>query len=131
MKKSYTKRIYINYIIINGALIGLSFLGFIFAEKYLPICVSICSLTGLGCLALLVSSQNNISLQSGKGSFVPFLLLRYLLMIIGLVASALIIRATMGENIEKTRYLLIIVCALPYFSTSLTLLITKQGDNNA
>lgn len=125
-EEKYTKNAIRNYIIIVALLIALSFLGFIFNEWILPICVGICSIFGFLEYYLLLKSRFEVSSDGTKGRFTIFMIFRYLCMILGIVASCLLVKFTMGEEVNKLRYIIVIVAAIPYVVTTLALLLTKQ-----
>lgn len=123
------KKILITYLIITAIIIALSTISLIFKEGILIACVSICGLCGAGVLLLHLSGKNQINPDGGKGMFALFLLLRYFVMIIGLVISALLIKFTMPVEPNKYRYLMVLIAAIPYFLPAICMMIV--GDNNA
>lgn len=124
--KKFQLRVIRNYSLICLAFIALSFIGLAFNEWILPITVTICSLLGEVIMLLLLKS--NINTESGKGIFVVYLLIRYALMALGLVAAGFLVKYTMSDPINKKRYFIMIISALPYFATSIALSITKNKE---
>lgn len=120
----YNKRVIKNYILISIIIVALSFVGLFFNEWIVPVTTFICAIFGSGCLALLLKSDPN------KGNFTIYLVLRYVVMAIGLIASGFIVKYTMPEVIDKNRYFILIASALPYFIPSIALSITKVKKEN-
>lgn len=121
------KKMIILYAVICIILIGLSFLSFLFNEWIMPLCTFICSIFGMIVLLLLIKSRNNITPESGKGSFVIYMVLRFACMLMGLVLSFLLVKFTMGEY-NKLRYVMALVSALPFFVTVVPFLVIKQDE---
>ena len=121
------KRIIITYVLICTILFLLSFLSILFNEWVLPLCTLTCSIFGTFVVLLLLKTHQSIVPEGGKGIFVVYMLLRYLCMIIGIVISCLIIKFTMGENYVKTRYLMVVIAAIPYMVTFVPWLINKNN----
>lgn len=126
--KSYNSRVMTNYIIICLLLIALSCIGLIWNEWTVIVGVSICSILGIILMITLVKSNPNKeeASESDKRKFALFVALRYIIMTIGLVACGFLVKFTMDTPVDKTRYFIIIASALPYFGTSVSLLLTKQ-----
>ena len=125
--KVYYKKMIILYLVMCVVLIGLSFLSLLFDEWIMPVCTTICSVFGFLVLLLLIKSHQEITPESGKGSFAIFMVLRFACMGIGLVASFLIVKFTMGEY-DKTRYLMAIASSLPYIMCFVPFLVVKQNE---
>jgi len=127
-EKLYYKRVLRNYVIICIVLIACSFVGLFFNEWILPISFTICSLLGVCVTFLLLKTHSDVNSESGKGSFAIYMLLRYACMTIGIVSSCLLVKFTMGEDVNKLRYLLVLASSIPFFATAVTLLLTKQVE---
>lgn len=125
--KMNNKKMYVLYSIICLVLIGLSFLSFLFDEWIMPICTTICSIFGLFVLFLYIKSRDNITPESGRGSFVIYMILRIACMVIGIVAAFLIVKFTMKE-VNKMRYLIALISSLPYIMTAVPFLVIKQDE---
>lgn len=127
LDKKYHKHVLINYCIISCVVIALSFIGLIFFNEWaLPVCTAECAIFGLAVMFLLNKSHGEITNESGKGSFAIYLILRYACMIIGIVIACLIVKYTMGSEVNKMRYVIVLIGAIPYFVPTISLLITKQ-----
>ncbi len=120
------KKIILTYLLICLGLVLLSFLSLLFKEWVLPLCVLICTVFGFINLLLLIKTHQSITPEGGKGVMVTYMLLRYGCMIVGLVLSCLLVRFTMGEVITKTRYLFVIIGAIPYFVVAIPWMIIKN-----
>ena len=125
--KKYYKKMIILYVCICALLIGLSFLSFLFSEWIMPVCTSICTVFGFLVLLLLIKSHSDITPESGKGSFMALMALRFICMGVGLVAGFLIVRFTMVEY-NKLRYLMALASSLPYIVCFIPFLIIKQEE---
>ena len=121
----YIKSVMIKYVIFAIFFIGLSFIGLLFNEWILPICVGICSVFGALVTLLLLFGHRDIE-NNVKGSYALFTFLRFICMAIGLVVVCLLIKFTMGEEVVKNRYLIAVVSALPYFIPSIAVILTRQ-----
>ena len=115
------------YSAICVCLIGLSFLSFLFGEWIMPLCTSICTVFGLVVLLLLIKSHKDITPESGKGSFMVLMVIRFICMGVGLVVSFIIVKVTMVEY-NKLRYLMALASSLPYIAAMVPFLIIKQKE---
>lgn len=127
-EKKYRIAVMRNYIIICVVLVGLSFFSLLFKEFVLPICMAVCSLFGSVVTFLLLKTHSDAVNESDRGKLTVYMLLRYLCMTIGLLISCLVVRFTMGEEMVKTRYLMVAIGALPYIATTFAILLTKGGE---
>lgn len=127
-EKKYRIAVMRNYIIICVVLVGLSFFSLLFKEFVLPICMAVCSLFGVVVTFLLLKTHSDAVNESDRGKLTVYMLLRYLCMTIGLLISCLVVRFTMGEEMVKTRYLMVAIGALPYIATTFAILLTKGGE---
>ena len=127
-EKKYRIAVMRNYIIICVVLVGLSFFSLLFKEFVLPICMAVCSLFGFVVTFLLLKTHSDAVNESDRGKLTVYMLLRYLCMTIGLLISCLVVRFTMGEEMVKTRYLMVAIGALPYIATTFAILLTKGGE---
>lgn len=121
------KKVIIISSIIYIVIILLSLIGLLFNEYSIIICVSLCSIVSFLNIFLLLKSSN-VNPDEGAVKFVLFTFIRYLLMILGLFISGLIVYLTMGEEINKTRYLIVAAGAIPYLITPL--IISFVGKEN-
>lgn len=121
------KKVIIISSIIYIVIILLSLIGLLFNEYSIIICVSLCSIVSFLNIFLLLKSSN-VNPNEGAVKFVLFTFIRYLLMVLGLFISGLIVYLTMGEEINKTRYLIVAVGAIPYLITPL--IISFLGKEN-
>lgn len=101
-------------------LVALSFIGLFFNEYPLILCVLICSSVNILNTFLLIKSTD-ANPDSIGGRFIVFSILRFVLLLIGLVLSALIIYLTMGENFNSIRYIMVAIGAIPYLISPITL----------
>ncbi len=127
-EKKYRKTVMRNYIIICVALVLLSFFSLLFKEWVLPVCMAVCSLFGVVVTFLLLKTHSDAVNESDRGKLTVYMLLRYLCMTIGLVISCFIVKFTMGSEIVKTRYLMVVIAAIPYIATTFAILLTKAVD---
>ena len=127
-EKKYRKTVMRNYIIICVALVLLSFFSLLFKEWVLPVCMTVCSLFGIVVTFLLLKTHSDAVNESDRGKLTVYMLLRYLCMTIGLVISCFIVKFTMGSEIVKTRYLIVVIAAIPYIATTFAILLTKAVD---
>lgn len=123
---SYTSKVLLAYILSCLVLIALSCFSFLFNEWITPLCVLVCSICGSLNSYLLIKGSSYISANSKQGMFILFTFIRYLMMLIGLISSALIVYFTMGKTVNDLRYLIVAVAALPYLCTSLSLAVFKD-----
>lgn len=121
------KKVMIVSSIIYISLILLSFIGLIFNEYSVVLSVSICSIISFINTMLLLKSSN-VNPDEGVIKFALFTFLRYFLMVLGLFLSGLIVYFTMGEEVNKFRYLIIAVGAISYLITPL--IISFTGKEN-
>lgn len=125
---SYSKKV----VIVNGIvclfLIIASLISLFFQEGILSLCVLICSFISTLNSFLLVKSGEQVTIENTSAKFLLFTGLRFLLMLIGLVLSAILIFITMPDEVNNTRYILVAIAALPYFVTSIVLSFVKQGE---
>lgn len=120
------RRILLINSIICFVFVCLSFIGLIFNEYALIICMLICGLISVVNTFLLLKSGNSKP-EEGLGiKFTIFTLLRYILMIIGLVISAVVVYLTMGSEVNKYRYLMVALGALPYLVTPIVLVVYSR-----
>ena len=123
---TFTKKVVLLNLIICLIITLLSLIGLFFGEWPIIICTLICGLISTINAFLLAKSGNMTTPNGTSLFFLLFTFLRFLLMIIGLVASALIIYFTMGEQINTYRYLIVAIAAIPYIVTPFTLAFIKQ-----
>ena len=125
---SYSKKV----VIVNGIvclfLVIASLISLFFQEGILSLCVLICSFISTLNSFLLVKSGEQVTIENTSAKFLLFTGLRFLLMLIGLVLSAILIFITMPDEVNNTRYILVAIAALPYFVTSIVLSFVKQGE---
>lgn len=114
----------LTYWVIVLILLLFSLIGLIFKEWVVLAGMFICGVFGFINLLLLLASENFVTVDGVKASFASFIFLRYLMMAIGILLSALLIYFTGGGE-NKYRYLLVIIDAIPYFVTTLSLIIVK------
>lgn len=119
------KKVIRAYLIYAGLLILLSLFGLMFNEWTVIATMSICSLFGFVNTIIMVKSEHDITPKGPGASFAIHSILRYVFMVVGLVISAAIIYFTMGDDINKYRYLIVAISALPYFGTTLAYLFAK------
>lgn len=126
MKKlNYDQKVIVYYAIIAALFILLSLISLIFSEWIISVGVGICSIIGLIITILLVKGKITGDADGSKIQFIVFTIVRYILMAVGLIAVAFLIKATMGENIDKHRYIYVAICAIPYFIPTIALMIVK------
>ena len=124
---SYSKKV----VIVNGIVclfLVIASLISLFQEGILSLCVLICSFISTLNSFLLVKSGEQVTIENTSAKFLLFTGLRFLLMLIGLVLSAILIFITMPDEVNNTRYILVAIAALPYFVTSIVLSFVKQGE---
>lgn len=126
--KKYYKKMILLYLVVCVCLTGLSFLSFLFGEWIMPICTAICSVFGFLVLLLLIKSHKDVTPESGKGSFIVLMLIRFACMGIGLVLSFLLVRLTMGEY-NKLRYIMGLVSSIPYLVAVIPFALIKQDES--
>ena len=124
-QQQYNRRVLKNYIIIACIFILLSLISLFFNEWILIINIFICSIFGYLTLVLLIKGGEKASDENSRGSMAVYTIIRYVLMIIGLLISALLIKLTMIDDNSK-RYILVAISAIPYFVPTISLLLTKQ-----
>lgn len=124
---TYIKKVVLVNALVCIVLFLLSFLGLIFNEWPLILCMAICGIVSTINSFLLVKSGSLTSPEGTSVYFIIFTFVRFLLMIIGFVASALIIYFTMQETINSYRYLLVAIGGLPYIITPIILSVVKKG----
>ena len=124
-KLSRTKKLILIYLSIAILLIGLSCFGLLFGEWTVIVGTAICSVFGLINLFLLMLGEKSVTEQGVQARFALFMILRYVSMALGLVLACLLIHFTMGEEVNKLRYISVIVCALPYFAPTISLILVK------
>ena len=126
-KTKEIKKVIIISSIIYLALILLSLIGLLFNEYSTILCVSICSIISFINTILLLNSSN-VNPDEGVMKFALYTFFRYFLMVLGLFLSGLIVYFTMGEEINKLRYLIVAAGAIPYLITPL--IISFLGKEN-
>ena len=119
---TYIKKVVLVNALVCIVLVFLSFLGLIFNEWPLILCMAICGIVSTINSFLLVKSGSLTSPEGTSVYFIIFTFVRFLLMIIGFVASALIIYFTMQETINSYRYLIV-----SYIITPIILSVVKKG----
>ena len=124
-KLSRTKKLILSYLLIALVLICLSCFGLLFNEWTVIAGTAICSVFGFINLILLMLGEKSVTEQGVQARFALYTLLRYVSMALGLVLACLLIHFTMGDEVNKLRYLSVIVCALPYFAPTISLVIVK------
>ena len=123
---SRRKKLSLYYLIISLVLILLSCFGLFFNEWVLIVNMAICSLFGYFNLLLFLKSEKDMDKESGvKSSFALYTFLRYSLMVVGLLLSAVLVYLTMGSEVNNNRYFMVVISALAYLSTSICFLISK------
>ena len=121
------KKVIIISSIIYIVIILLSLIGLLFNEYSIVICVSLFSIVSFLNTILLLKSSN-VNPDEGVMKFALYTFLRYFLMVLGLFLSGLIVYFTMGEEINKLRYLIVAAGAIPYLITPL--IISFLGKEN-
>ena len=104
----------------------LSFVGLVFDEWVIIVNMAVCSILSLGNVILFVVSKSMINENGPQLSFAVFTLLRYLLMIIGLIISAVLIYVTMPAEVVNLRYLYILGTSLPFVVTVFSLMMENK-----
>lgn len=104
----------------------LSFVGLVFDEWVIIVNMAVCSILSLGNVILFVVSKSMINENGPQLSFAVFTLLRYLLMIIGLIVSAVLIYVTMPAEVVNLRYLYILGTSLPFVVTVFSLMMENK-----
>ena len=104
----------------------LSFVGLVFDEWVIIVNMAVCSFLSLGNVILFVVSKSMINENGPQLSFAVFTLLRYLLMIIGLIVSAVLIYVTMPAEVVNLRYLYILGTSLPFVVTVFSLMMENK-----
>ena len=104
----------------------LSFVGLVFDEWVIIVNMAVCSILSLGNVILFVISKSMINENGPQLSFAVFTLLRYLLMIIGLIISAVLIYVTMPAEVVNLRYLYILGTSLPFVVTVFSLMMENK-----
>ena len=104
----------------------LSFIGLVFGEWVIIVNMAVCSILSLGNVILFVVSKSMINENGPQLSFAVFTLLRYLLMIIGLIVSAVLIYVTMPAEVVNLRYLYILGTSLPFVVTVFSLMMENK-----
>ena len=104
----------------------LSFVGWVFDEWVIIVNMAVCSILSLGNVILFVVSKSMINENGPQLSFAVFTLLRYLLMIIGLIVSAVLIYVTMPAEVVNLRYLYILGTSLPFVVTVFSLMMENK-----
>ena len=104
----------------------LSFVGLVFDEWVIIVNMAVCSILSLGNVILFVISKSMINENGPQLSFAVFTLLRYLLMIIGLIVSAVLIYVTMPQEVVNLRYLYILGTSLPFVVTVFSLMMENK-----
>ena len=127
MKKEISRKskIILTYWTIAFVLILLSLIALAFNEWVLPIGMIICSLCGFVNMLLLLLSEKAVKIDGVKATFAAYIVLRYIMMGIGMLASALLIYFTMGDVVNKYRYLMVIITSIPYFVPTMSLVLVK------
>ena len=105
----------------------LSCLSFLFNEGILVLSMSICGIVSTINSFLLVKSGDLTSPEGTSIYFILFTAVRFLLMIIGFVSSALLVYFTMGEEVNTFRYLLVALAGVPYIVTPIILSVVRKG----
>ena len=123
---SRMKKLSLYYLIISLVLVLLSCIGLFFNEWVLVVNMAICLVFGYFNLLLFLKSEKDMDKESGvKTSFALYTFLRYVFMVAGLLISALLVYLTMGDEPNKYRFLMVVISALAYLSTSVCFLIAK------
>lgn len=104
----------------------LSFVGLVFDEWVIIVNMAVCSILSLGNVIFFVVSKSMINENGPQLSFAVFTLLRYLLMIIGLIISAVLIYVTMPQEVVNLRYLYILGTSLPFVVTVFSLMMENK-----
>ena len=112
--------------IICFALVLLSLIGLCFGEYAVILCTAICGMVSVISTFLFLKSGNSTPEQGLGTKFAVFTLLRYILMIVGLVLSALCVLFTMGEEVNKYRYLMVAIGAVQYLITPIVLTVMSR-----
>lgn len=120
-KSQKDRKILLMNSIICLILVCLSFLGLLLNEFALIICMLICGFISVLNTFLFLKSGDSKP-EEGLGiKFTIFTLLRYVLMVVGLVLSAVVVYLTMGSEVNKYRYFMVALGALPYLVTPIVL----------
>lgn len=120
-KSQKDRKILLMNSIICLILVCLSFLGLLLNEFALIICMLICGFISVLNTFLFLKSGDSKP-EEGLGiKFTIFTLLRYILMVVGLVLSAVVVYLTMGSEVNKYRYFMVALGALPYLVTPMVL----------
>lgn len=120
-KSQKDRKILLMNSIICLILVCLSFLGLLLNEFALIICMLICGFISVLNTFLFLKSGDSKP-EEGLGiKFTIFTLLRYVLMVVGLVLSAVVVYLTMGSEVNKYRYFMVALGALPYLVTPMVL----------
>ncbi len=122
------KKIFIVQLISCICLVLLSLIGILFKNYDLVLCIGIGSICSLLYLLLLVKGGHMIHPNEEKnrpGLFYLFVLLRYLVIILGIALPCLIIHLT-NKEFETYRYLNVIGTIIPYLSCTIILAIEKK-----
>ena len=98
----------------------------VFDEWVIIVNMAVCSILSLGNVILFVVSKSMINENGPQLSFAVFTLLRYLLMIIGLIVSAVLIYVTMPAEVVNLRYLYILGTSLPFVVTVFSLMMENK-----
>ena len=125
MKKlNFNQKVIVYYWVIAALFILLSCISLLLNEWITIPCVGICALVGfVVTLSLLNQDVNNDDMSKVK--LTVSIVIRYLVMAIGLVACAFLVKATMGEEIINKRYIIVAIAALPYFIPSIAIMLVK------
>lgn len=122
---SLSKRVVIVDFIVCLVLIFLSCISLLFGEYILIVCMLISSCVSVINSFLLVKSGDSISPEGTSLTFVIFTFLRFLLMIVGIILSTLLIYTTMSSEVNKYRYLMVLIGTIPYFTSTFVLAFVK------
>lgn len=124
---SYKNKVVFLDFIVCLILVILSCFSLFFNEPFLILSIVICSVVSIVNSLLLVKSGEFTSVNGTSVMFVVFTFLRFFLMIVGVVISALVVYFTMPSDGNKYRYLMVLISAIPYFVSTFVLAFVKQG----
>lgn len=124
---SYKNKVVFLDFIVCLILVILSCFSLFFNEPFLILSMVICSVVSIVNSLLLVKSGELTSVNETSVMFVVFTFLRFFLMIVGVVISALVVYFTMPSDGNKYRYLMVLISAIPYFVSTFVLAFVKQG----
>ena len=123
----YIKKVVLSHALVCSLLVMLSCVGLIFNEWVLIVSMAICGIISTVNSFLLVKSGDLTSPEGTSVYFIIFTFVRFILMIIGFVASALLVHFTMPDDVNKYRYLLVALAGVPYIITPVILSIVRKG----